>query len=242
MKKTFIHFKDLILHEDDAIVLVNKPGEMASLDDKSNRNLNHLAKQYHPDLSLCHRLDKNTSGILLLAKGADHYRTIAMQFEKRQIRKTYLTLAAGVHHFTDHTIDLPLYVSTKKKVSVNKGEGKKATTIVDTIDNFRNFTLLQCQPISGRMHQIRVHLAAVGCPIVGDELYGGRDILLSEIKRKYKVSGRKMEERPINHGYLLHAQKLSFQHPASGEQMTVEAEIPKNFAVSLKVLEKYDRN
>ncbi|MEL6649554.1 MAG: RluA family pseudouridine synthase [Bacteroidota bacterium] len=239
-KKTpFIHFKDLIQYEDDDILLVNKPVAMASLDDKSNRNLNHLAKKYDPELSLCHRLDKNTSGMLLLAKGSENYKAIAGQFAKRKVRKEYHTLTAGIHQFEDTMVDVPLHVSSNKKVSVNRMGGKPSKTLVNTIKTWKSFSFLRCEPITGRMHQIRVHLSTLGCPIVGDELYGGHDIRLSEIKRKYNFSSRR-DEQPINHGYLLHAQSLSFEHPRSAERLTFEAEYPKNFQVALKVLDKYD--
>ena len=91
LSKKFVQFRDLILFEDDDILVVDKPLYMASLDDKSNRNLNHLAKLHNPDLQLCHRLDKNTSGILIMAKGPDNYREIALQFQRREIKKQYKT-------------------------------------------------------------------------------------------------------------------------------------------------------
>ncbi|MDX1906523.1 MAG: RluA family pseudouridine synthase [Bacteroidia bacterium] len=234
-----VRMEDILIYEDDDIVLVSKPLDMASLDDKNNRNLKQLAQTYYPDLRLCHRLDKNTSGILLMAKGADNYRTIAMQFEQREIRKVYHTLVAGIHSFDGFEIALPLLISTNKKVTVSNRLGKPSLTRIYTEETFRHYTLLRCEPVTGRMHQIRVHLSAVGCPIVGDELYGGTDIMLSQLKRKYKPSGRK-EELPVNHGYLLHARSLHFTHPRTGEPMSAEAPYPDNFETTLKVLRKYD--
>lgn len=234
-----VRFEDIILFEDEAIVVINKPGGMASLDDKSQRNVQALARQYNPALQLCHRLDKMTSGVMLLAKTPEAYRHIALQFQHRQVNKRYHTIVKGVHQFEAHVIDLPLNISTNKKVFPDLQDGKKAVTIVNTAENFRSYTLLECQPVTGRMHQIRVHLAAIACPIVGDELYFGEHILLSDLKRKYKASGRR-DEQPVNHGYLLHAHSIRFEHPLSGEEVYVEAPYPKNFDVTLKILQKYD--
>ncbi len=235
-----ISFPDLILFEHERVMVIDKPSNLASLEDKDSLHVQQLARAYDPELRLCHRLDKHTSGALILARDAEAYRDISLQFQHRTIRKRYVTLVAGVHHYEDLLIDLPLLVTSNKKVFVSKPEGKPAQTLVNTLETFRSHTLLSCEPVTGRMHQIRVHLSAQGCPIVGDTLYGGADLLLSAIKRKYKPSGRR-EEQPLNHGFLLHAASVSFRLPESEEMITVEAPLPKNFAVVIKQLEKNDR-
>ncbi len=237
--KKFVRFEELIIYEDDEVLLVDKPLYMASLEDKQMRNLQGMSRHYDPELRLCHRLDKMTSGILLMAKNAESYRHIALQFQHREIEKMYLSLVGGIHRYENYVIDRPLYVSSNKRVSINVNQGKPAQTIIDTQQEFKNYTLLQCKPVTGKMHQIRVHLSSIGCPIVGDHLYGGKDIYLSQLKRNYKPSGRK-EEQAINHEYLLHAYQLTFRHPATKEIMTFNAPIPKNFSVVLKILEKYN--
>ena len=234
-----IRFEDLILYEDDQILAVNKPVGVSSLADKQALTLQGLGKAYYPDLHLCHRIDKMTSGVLLMAKNMEVYREISLQFQYRKISKRYQTLVSGVQKFDQYEVALPLLVSTNKRVVVHMQEGKKAKTILNSTRHFRNFTLVSCEPITGRMHQIRVHLSAVRSPIIGDLLYGGEDIYLSQIKRNYKASGRK-EERPLNHGFLLHAQSIDFDHPDTGERLSIEAPLPKNFQVVLKQLEKYN--
>lgn len=236
----YIQFQDLILHEDEDILVINKPQDMASLDDKSNKNVLGMAKKYNPDLQLCHRLDKMTSGILLLSKKEENYRHISIQFEKRQVHKKYLALVAGTHAFKKHEVNYPLLVSTNKKVTVSQRLGKPSNTFITSLRHFKHYTLLECEPVTGRMHQIRVHLASIMLPIIGDELYGGKDMFLSEFKKNYKIGKFTDEESPLNHGYLLHSHSLEFTHPGTEEIVKYEAPLNKNFEAVIKTLEKYD--
>jgi len=234
-----VRLEDIILFEDEHIIVINKPLHMASLDDKEHRSLKDLAHDYLPGLHLCHRLDKMTSGTLIMAKNMEAYRHIAIQFQEREIHKNYHTFVSGVHDFNDYEIDLPIFVSSNKKVSIDAYNGKVAQTIVTTLKAFRGYTMLQCEPVSGRMHQIRIHLAAMSCPIIGDKLYGGKDMFLSDLKRKYKASTTDEHEQSLNRELLLHARNITFKHPATDEYVSFEAEYPKHFRVVLTALQKY---
>lgn len=237
-----IKFPDLILFEDDDILVVNKPKGISSLAERNQPNSGLLEmgkKHYFSELKICHRLDKMTSGVIVFAKNPDSYRSISLQFQKKRVDKTYIALVHGVHYYQNYEIDIP-FTLTSKSVKVDYNEGKKAVTFITTIENYRHYTLVECKPITGKMHQIRVHLSLIKSPVVGDHEYGGSDLFLSELKKKYKMSKFQEEELSLNHSFLLHAQKIEFEHPKSGEKVTFGSELPKNFQVCLKMLKKYD--
>lgn len=239
-KRKIPPFADLILHEDDHILVANKPAGLSSLEDRGDpRNLLAKARRHHPEIQICHRLDKHTSGVIVFAKTPEVYREMAMLFESREVIKHYLALVNGVRNLEEYMIDAPISVSKKGKVRIDPGNGKDSLTVVDTAELFGRYTLLDCHPLTGRTHQIRIHLASIGLPIVGDTLYGGTDLLLSEFKKKYNYNRTGME-RPVNDGYMLHARGIAFRHPGTGEEVSYVAPLPKAFDVCLKVLRKYD--
>lgn len=236
-KREFVHFEELILLEDEHVVAVNKPHGISSLSDRdSELNMLRLGRKYLPELQLCHRLDKETTGALLFAKNPDVYREMAMRFEHREVVKHYLALVMGQRDFDEELIELPIGLSGKGKARVDYQDGKESATIVTTAEKFRDYTLVDAFPLTGRLHQIRVHLSSIGCPLVGDELYGGKHILLSEIKRKWKFN-RKEEEPSVNDGIMLHARGLSFN--LYDQDYTIVAPMPKKFEAALKILRRY---
>ena len=181
-------FKDLILFEDDDFVVINKPPFLATLDERVGNapNILRLAREYHPDMQACHRLDKETSGALALAKNPEAYRHLSMQFENRQVQKLYHAVAWGVHNFENKLVDRSIETTTKAKARLAY-KGKPAETYFTTLEAFTRHTLVQCVPITGRMHQIRLHLMYLQAPIVNDTLYGGEEFYLSSLKKHFNI-------------------------------------------------------
>jgi 23S rRNA pseudouridine955/2504/2580 synthase len=233
-----------ILYEDDDLFCLNKPVGISTLAERNQpgTGLLDIVRINRPEAKVCHRLDKHTSGVLLYAKHLDAFRALTQQFEHREVAKHYRALIEGSHKIEQLLIEAPIAKAQNGQSRVDFSEGKEAATLVNTFMAYRHYTLLDCQPFTGRPHQIRVHLAYISFPIIGDEVYGGGHLMLSTIKRRYKPPGNEEEvERPLERGFVLHAHSLTFAHPSTNEPMTVEAPPSKNLEVCLKVLEKYDR-
>lgn len=229
--------KSLIIKENEDYIFINKPPHLSTLADRhENTTILSLAKAYDDDIQICHRLDKETSGVLLLAKNAEAYRNAAIQFEKRRVKKIYHAIADGIHDFEHQIVNLPLHITSSGYVKISHKRGKEAKTEFNTLEAFKKHTLVECLPESGRMHQIRVHLASLKASISGDEQYGGNPLLLSSIKSKYNI-GKKTEEQPIIKRFALHARYIALKN-VKGEPIECEAPYPKDFEVALKQLKK----
>lgn len=236
----FQKFEDMIIFEDDHLIVVNKPAFLASVDEREGgeQNLLRLAKKYWGDAQVCHRLDKETSGIVLIAKDPETYRSVSIEFEKRRVDKIYHAVIEGIHHFENVLVNLPILNQGNKNVSIDRAKGKHAETYFNSIKYFRNFTLVECKPITGRMHQIRIHLATQKASIVGDTLYKGKPVFLSDLKKRGFSMGKGQEESPIIRRFALHAYELKIQIGESNFHF--HAPYPKDFATLVKQLEKFD--
>ena len=198
-------FKDMILFEDADYLLVNKPPFLSTLDDRhGGPNLLALARDYVATAQVCHRLDKDTSGVLAIARNPEAYRHLNMQFENRQVGKVYHAVVDGIHNFKDELVDAPILKLDDGIVKISRSEGKPAQTWFTALRSYRYHSLIECRPITGRMHQIRIHLATQRAPITGDETYGGRSFMLSQVKRNYKLK-KDTEEEPFMKRMPLHA-------------------------------------
>jgi 23S rRNA pseudouridine955/2504/2580 synthase len=232
-------FKELIVYEDDNLIVINKPAYVSSLDERNSPapSIVSMAKKYWEDAQLCHRLDKETSGIMAIAKNPETYRTMAMAFEARQVDKTYHALVGGVLEVQDKSIVLPLSVTRNGLAKVDMKEGKPSETVISTLKTWQHYTLLACKPITGRLHQIRIHLASQNFPIVSDTQYGGKVPMLSRMKKNFKV-GKFEEEQGLMKRVALHAHTLRFE--LNGQLLEISAPYPKDMEVLMKLFDKHD--
>ena len=149
---------DILISENEDFFLVNKPPFISTLEDRVEKvNLLALAKEYSGDAQACHRLDKDTSGVLAFAKHPEAYRHLSMQFEHREVTKIYHAVADGIHRFDNQLVGAPILKQDDGIVKLSR-QGKEAQTWFNTIKSYRHHTLIECRPITGRMHQIRIHL------------------------------------------------------------------------------------
>jgi 23S rRNA pseudouridine1911/1915/1917 synthase len=216
----------------------NKPGETPLLD--------AIAAALETDKVLVvHRLDRETSGVMLVAMEETAHRALSIQFQKREVKKTYLALIRGAPHVAEGEIDAPLEPDPRggSLMRVARGErardAKRSFTRWSVRERFRGFTLLEVRPETGRQHQIRVHLRHVDLPLAVDPQYGGADgIYLSELKRGYKPS-RDRPEPPIIGRVTLHAESLEFRDPDGGAVIRVEAPVPPDLGRALDTLRRF---
>ena len=236
MKAAKINLEELILFEDEDFILINKPPFVATLEDRNTKvNLLALARDYVDTAQVCHRLDKDTSGVLAIAKNPEAYRHMSLQFEKREVSKIYHAVADGIHNFKDELVDLPILKQDDGVVKISKREGKQAQTYFTSIKSYKLHTLVECRPITGRMHQIRIHLSTLKASITGDELYGGKPFFLSSVKRGFNLK-KQTEEQPIMKRMALHAYSLTFAD-MKGNTKKIEAPYPKDLQALVKQLE-----
>lgn len=233
-----------VLLEDDALVVFDKPSGLLIAPDRWDKTRANLMAAVHARLgehvNNVHRLDADTSGVVLCTKTPDALRHCAAQFETHTVVKRYLALVVGNPVGDRFVIDRPIDDDPRKQGRMRVADGgKPAVTDVTVLERFRGWAFVECRPKTGRTHQLRVHLAALGCPIVADPFYGAdAGIFLSSLKRNYRVKPGETE-RPLLGRLALHARSLELDHPSTGARTTVEAPVPKEFSVALKYLREF---
>ena len=229
-----IKFENLILLENEDYIIINKPPFIATLEDRVEPvNILALARIFESNAQVCHRLDKDTSGVLAIARHPEAYRHLSLQFEHREVKKVYHAVGDGRHELKNFEVDAPILKQNDGTVKLTS-KGKDAQTTFSTLRIFTGHTLIECRPVTGRMHQIRIHLASLGAPITGDELYGGKTFLISSIKRGFRVK-KDTEEQPLMRRMALHAFSLEFSG-LDGQTISAQAPYPKDFTALLKQL------
>ena len=238
-KETELKAEDIplnIIYEDNDIVVINKekgmvvhPGNGNLEGTLVNAVLNHckgtlsgIGGEIRP--GIVHRLDKDTSGLIIVAKNDKAHINLSEQIKNREVKKIYTALVRGIIPENEATINMPIGRSNvdRKKMAVRK-DGKEAITHIKVEKRYNGYTLIKVKIDTGRTHQIRVHMAQIGYPVIGDEVY-------SNGKNEFNV-----------HGQMLHSTILEFKHPITGEKMHLEAELPEYFKNILKILDERDK-
>jgi 23S rRNA pseudouridine1911/1915/1917 synthase len=232
-----------IIHEDDDIVVISKHAGMLTIPDRYNKalpNIYRILNDKFGSIYTVHRLDRDTSGVMVFAKNADAHRNLNMQFDNQEVGKFYHLVLAGVVNKDEMKIDIPIAADPSKPgLSYPSARGKDSLTILKVLKRFRSSTLVECELVTGRHHQLRVHCATIGNPLLIDPEYAGtNEVFLSSFKRKFKL-GKRQEEKPIISRLTMHSRSITFNHPDGTGKLTFEAEYPKDFAALLQSLSKY---
>jgi 23S rRNA pseudouridine1911/1915/1917 synthase len=231
-----------ILFENDDFVAVNKEPGMLTIPDRhddTQLSLYKILNQKYGKIFIVHRLDRDTSGLILFAKNETMHKYLSQLFEKRNIEKKYLGIVRGSMPDKKGLINEPIAEHPVKKgmMAINK-KGKASLTNYEVLEDYGIYSLVQFEIQSGRTHQIRVHTKSLGHPIICDEVYGdGKAILLSSFKKKYKLSQNELEERSIISRLGLHSFSLRFKDVDTKDYF-IEAPLPKDMSALLQQLKK----
>jgi RluA family pseudouridine synthase len=231
-----------VLYSDDAILVVDKPAGLLSVPDRWDPEAPVASSALAEDwgkLLVVHRLDKDTSGVLIYARTPEAHRALSAAFESRSVKKVYRALVNGSPAWEETSCELPLKPDGDRlhRTIVDASRGKISATFFTVVARYRDRALVEAKPATGRTHQIRVHLAALGHPCLCDPLYGdGEPLLLSKLKKRWK--GDPIDERPLLSRAALHALSAEFAHPLSAAPLRVEAPLPKDMRAAISQLEK----
>ncbi|MBN1795414.1 MAG: RluA family pseudouridine synthase [Sedimentisphaerales bacterium] len=236
-----------VIYDDNDIIILNKQADMIVHPARGNLNgtLVNALVNYSNELSsglgefrpgIVHRLDRDTTGVMVVTKNDVAQWKVAKQFENRTIKKEYLAVVHGVPQLKADRISAPLGVhpQIREKYSVRSEVGKEAITFYEVQERFRGYSLLKLTPKTGRTHQIRVHLSHIKHPIVGDDMYGGKAVYLWQLKDEEARA-----EEPVIARCALHAFSIEFRHPTTGETVRFEAPLPPDMQNFLELLRLY---
>ena len=232
---------ELIIEETENWVTINKPSGLLSIPDREGKeiSLKVLLKEKFGTIFTVHRLDRDTSGLIVFAKNEMTHKHLSLQFEGRQTKKIYQGLVLGSLPEKKGTLSSPIaeHPALNGTMIVHR-KGKESLTDYEVLEDFGIYSHLQFQIHTGRTHQIRVHMKELGHPIVWDAVFGdGKPVLVSSLKSKFNLSKDLEEERPILNRLALHAFRLSFKD-LHGKLIDLEAQLPKDMRATLQQLAK----
>jgi len=232
-----------IIEETDDWIALNKPAGLLSIPDREGKevSLKAILQDKFGEIFTVHRLDRDTTGVIIFAKTAEAHRFLSQQFEERTVEKRYLGLVNGIPTDKEGRMESPIgeHPSKRGMMAVLK-KGKPSMTDYEVKEEFGKYALVEFIIHTGRTHQIRVHAQELGHPIVCDELYGdGKPIFISSLKKNFKLSKSEFEERPILSRLGLHAALLSFTDE-DGRKYSLEAELPKDMRALIQQLRKWN--
>lgn len=230
-----------IIAETNDWIALNKPSGLLSVPDREGKeiSLKAILKEKFGDIFTVHRLDRDTSGLIVFAKNEMAHKHLSQQFEARQTKKIYQGLVIGSLPAPKGSIDAPIaeHPAQNGTMIVHR-KGKESLTDFELLTDYSIYSYVQFRIHTGRTHQIRVHMKDFGHPIVCDPFYGdGKPVLVSGLKTKFKLSKNEEEERPILNRLALHAFQLSFTD-LNGKEVSLEAPLPKDMRATLQQLEK----
>lgn len=232
---------DSVIYENDDFVVVNKPSGLLSVPDREGKevSLKTILIEKYGSIFTVHRLDRDTSGIIIFAKNEVTHKHLSQQFEERKTEKIYCGLVLGSLSNKKGTIELPIAEHpVKKGTMIVHRNGKISVTDYEVLEDFRSYSWVQFQIHTGRTHQIRLHMKDIGHPIACDEIYGdNKTVLLSSLKKKFKLSKDAEEERPLLKRLALHALRLKLKD-ADGKEYDWDAPLPKDLRAVLQQLRK----
>jgi RluA family pseudouridine synthase len=237
-----------VLFSDQSLLAVDKPSGYLSIPDRWDPDAPVLSQELSREwgrLLVVHRIDKDTSGVLVYARTAEAHQALSSAFESRRVAKAYLALVRGLPEWDETSCALRLLPDGDRlhRTIIDARRGKDSSTSFKVLARyassgaFPGAALVEARPETGRTHQIRVHLASLGHPCLCDPLYGdGKPVLLSKLKKKWK--GDPFDERPLLARSALHAQSVELPHPATGQPLKVEAPLHKDMKAAIAQLEK----
>lgn len=225
-----------VLYSDESLLVVIKPSGLRVIPDGYDPSLPYLSGMLQEQFGrvwVAHRLDKDTSGVILFARSPEAHRALNTQFERRETHKEYHAIVIGEPEWKDALIDLPLHVDgdRRHRTTIDHQYGKAAETEVRVLQLLKQFALVAALPRTGYTHQIRAHLAAVDYPILADPLYQS----LKPETQTSKIASQVAAGLPI-HRAALHAYQITFTHPITGQPLTLQASYPEDFAKTLSAL------